>query len=49
MKAVSKGFKVHVIPMDGKLLRRSHDKGMGKAVIEMVSAWATTNHLMLGR
>jgi predicted transposase YbfD/YdcC len=38
-----------VIAIDGKVLRRSHDKGIGKAAIDMVSAWATANHLVLGQ
>jgi predicted transposase YbfD/YdcC len=38
-----------VVPIDGKTLRRSHDKTVGKEAISMVSAWATTNHLVLGR
>jgi len=38
-----------VIAIDGKVLRRSHDKGIGKAAIDMVSAWATANSLVLGQ
>ncbi|RME58222.1 ISAs1 family transposase [Candidatus Parcubacteria bacterium] len=38
-----------VIAMDGKLLRRSHDNGIGKAAIDMVSAWADSNRLVLGQ
>jgi len=38
-----------VIAIDGKTLRRSHDKGIGKEAISMVSAWATANHLVLGQ
>ena len=38
-----------VIAIDGKVLRRSHDRGIGKAAIDMVSAWATENHLVLGQ
>ena len=38
-----------VIAIDGKVLRRSHDCGIGKAAIDMVSAWATENHLVLGQ
>ncbi len=32
-----------VVPIDGKKLRRSHDKTNGKAAIHMVSAWAAEN------
>lgn len=38
-----------VVAIDGKTLRRSHDKRLGKAAIHMVSAWATTNRLVLGQ
>ena len=38
-----------VIAIDGKQLRRSHDRTLGKAAIHMVSAWATQNHLALGQ
>ena len=38
-----------VIAIDGKTLRRSHDKGLGKEAITMVSAWAIANHLVLGQ
>jgi predicted transposase YbfD/YdcC len=38
-----------VVAIDGKQLRRSHDKRLGKAAIYMVSAWAADNHLTLGQ
>ena len=38
-----------VIAVDGKTLRRSHDRYLGKAAIHMVSAWASANHLVLGQ
>ena len=38
-----------VIAMDGKVLRRSHDRAIGKGAIDMVSAWACANHLVLGQ
>jgi predicted transposase YbfD/YdcC len=38
-----------VIACDGKTVRRSHDRGAGKAAIHMVSAWADANHLVLGQ
>ena len=49
MSAVSEVIGGQVIAIDGKVLRRSHDKGIGKAAIDMVSAWATANHLVLGQ
>jgi predicted transposase YbfD/YdcC len=41
--------KGQVIPIDGKALRRSHDRAIGKDAISMVSAWATKNQLVLGQ
>jgi predicted transposase YbfD/YdcC len=38
-----------VIAVDGKQLRRSHDKRLGKRAIRMISAWATANRLVLGQ
>jgi len=47
--AVSELIKGQVIAFDGKTLRRSHDKKLGKGAIVMVSAWATANRLVLGQ
>ena len=49
MAAVSEVMSGQVIAIDGKVLRRSHDKGIDKAAIDMVSAWATANRLVLGQ
>ena len=38
-----------VIAVDGKTLRRSHDKTNGKSAIHMVSAWASANGMVLGQ
>lgn len=38
-----------VIAIDGKHVRRSHDKGIGREAIHMVSAWASESHLVLGQ
>ena len=38
-----------VVALDGKTLRRSHDKRQGKAAVHLVSAWATANRLVLGQ
>lgn len=38
-----------VVAIDGKQLRRSHDKGIGKEAIHMVSAWGVANGLVLGQ
>jgi len=49
ISAASQIIGGQVIAIDGKVLRRSHDQGIGKAAIDMVSAWATANHLVLGQ
>ncbi len=38
-----------VIGVDGKTLRHSYDRSSNKAAIQMVSAWATENRLILGQ
>jgi len=37
------------VAIDGKTSRRSHDRGKGKAPLHLVSAFATTAHLVLGQ
>ncbi len=49
IKAVFEVTQGQVVPIDGKKLRRSHDKSIGKDAIHMVSAWALENHLVLGQ
>ena len=38
-----------IVAIDGKTLRRSHDRAKGKEAIHMVSAWARENGLVLGQ
>jgi predicted transposase YbfD/YdcC len=38
-----------VIALDGKTLRRSHDRRAGKAPLHLVSAWASANRLVLAQ
>ncbi len=38
-----------VIAIDGKTLRRSHATAKGKSPLQVVSAWATANRLVLGQ
>lgn len=38
-----------VIALDGKQLRRSHDRSAGVAPVHMLSAWASENQLVLGQ
>ena len=49
VQAVFQVTQGQVVPIDGKRLRRSRDGSLGKAAIEMVSAWAAANHLTLGQ
>ena len=49
IEAVEGITKGQVVAVDGKTLRRSHDRPLGKAAIQMVSAWATENRLVLGQ
>ena len=49
VQAVFEVTSGQVIAVDGKQLRHSYDKGLGKAAIYMVSAWATANELVLGQ
>jgi predicted transposase YbfD/YdcC len=41
--------KSKVVPIDGKTLRRSHDRSSGKAAIHMVNAWCAENGISLGQ
>ena len=38
-----------IIAIDGKTLRRSHNRKKGQGAIHMVSAWASRNQLVLGQ
>jgi predicted transposase YbfD/YdcC len=49
IKSINKITAGEVIAIDGKTLRHSYDKGKDKGAIHMVSAWATTNRLVLGQ
>ena len=49
VQRVSQLTSGQVIAIDGKQLRRSHDKAIGKDAIHMVSAWASENRLVLGQ
>jgi len=49
IEAVNEVTEGQIVPIDGKKLRRSHDKTLGKDAIHMVSAWATENSVVLGQ
>ena len=47
--AISELTKGEIVSIDGKTLRRSHDRSNGKSAIHMVSAWACSNGIVLGQ
>jgi predicted transposase YbfD/YdcC len=49
IEAVEELTEGQVIAIDGKTLRRSHDRSRGKKALQMVSAWASANGLVLGQ
>lgn len=49
MDALAATLGVKQIAIDGKTVRRSHDRGLDKSPLHVVSAWATANHLTLGQ
>ena len=49
VQALNQSTKGQIVPIDGKQLRRSHDKSLGKKAIYMVSAWAAENRVVLGQ
>ena len=49
VEAVFGVTKGQVMAIDGKTLRRRHDRTIGKAAIPSVSAWASQNGLVLGQ
>jgi predicted transposase YbfD/YdcC len=49
MEAVTAVLPAQVIAVDGKTLRRSHDRQHGKKALHLVSAWASANRLVLAQ
>ena len=49
MKSIQKITSGEVVAIDGKTLCGSYDKNNDQSAIQMVSAWATTNKLVLGQ
>jgi predicted transposase YbfD/YdcC len=47
--ALRQTFGEQIVAIDGKTLRHSFDRAHRKAAIHMVSAWAASNHLVLGQ
>jgi predicted transposase YbfD/YdcC len=49
MAAVSKGMAGKLVAVDGKTMRGSFARKLGKSAVHMVSAWAAENALVLGQ
>lgn len=49
VEAITQAAKGQIVPIDGKALRRSHDKKLGAKAIHMVSAWASESKVVLGQ
>jgi len=49
VKAVSEMLSGEVVAIDGKTLRHSYNRSEGKQAIQMISAWASANGLVLGQ
>ena len=49
VQTVSTLTEGQVVAIDGKTLRRSHDRAHKKTALHLVSAWATANRLVLGQ
>jgi len=49
VQAISEITDGQVVALDGKTLRRSHDRTIGNRAIHMIGAWATVNRLVLGQ
>ena len=49
IESVTERTKGQVIAIDGKTLRRSHDRSNNKKAIHMISAWASSNQVVLGQ
>ncbi len=49
MSSVQEATKSQVVAIDGKTVRGSGDRARGEAAIHLASAWASSNHLVLGQ
>ncbi len=47
--AVAARLGAQVVAVDGKTVRRSHDRANGEAALELVGAWASEQRLVLGQ
>jgi predicted transposase YbfD/YdcC len=49
VKQIVEATGAQVIPIDGKTLKGSYERGTRQSALHMVSAWASENRLMLGQ
>lgn len=49
IEIIKENINKEVIAIDGKTLRRSHNKKLGQTAIHIVSAWANSNKLVIGQ
>jgi len=49
MESLHETLGLKLIAIDGKTVRRSHDRGSLKAALHLVCAWSVANHLVLGQ
>lgn len=49
IQAVDRVTEGQIVAADGKTLRRSHDRSLGKKALHIVSAWASETGLVLGQ
>ena len=49
VRSVSELAHGEVVAIDGKTLRRCHDRANGRGPLHMVSAWATEHRMVLGQ
>lgn len=49
MESLHEQFGFKQVTIDGKTLRRSHDRASMRAALHLVSAWSTANQLVLGQ
>ena len=47
--SITQALGAQVIPIDGKQLRQSFDRNQGQQAIQVVSAWASQHHVVLGQ
>src|SRR3989338_1455008 len=49
IRSIHKKSQGEIIAVDGKTLRRSHDRTNAKEALHLVHAWASENHMLLGQ